>query len=147
MQVELDQSGKIEDTNRLTVIGYASSSSASIAISAKEKQKLQRFFRALGQPRVFVLKTFVALITLLIQQRGASISSLIIDTEYPGHERFVRNELVRLSAQTELPLKPAQIHFQSIGKKSPAHSVAYRAFRAKRATFSVTARDVLRVLI
>ena len=41
MKIEIDQSGKVEETNKPTVIGFSNSLQRTILITAKEKQKLQ----------------------------------------------------------------------------------------------------------
>ena len=45
MKIEIDQSGKIEQTSIITVVGYSNDSKDTISITATEKGKLQKWFR------------------------------------------------------------------------------------------------------
>ena len=62
MRIEIDQSGKIENTNKNTIIAFSNNKFKSIFISAKDKREIQKFFRRIGKPRIFVYKTFAILI-------------------------------------------------------------------------------------
>ncbi|MCX6810253.1 MAG: hypothetical protein NTY30_00740 [Candidatus Berkelbacteria bacterium] len=52
MKIEIDQSGKIEETGKPTVIAFSNGKSASIIISAKDKKLVQTVFRKIGQPKI-----------------------------------------------------------------------------------------------
>ena len=54
MRIEIDQSGKIENTNKNTIIAFSNNKFKSIFISAKDKREIQKFFRRIGKPRIFV---------------------------------------------------------------------------------------------
>ena len=58
MKIEIDQSGKIENTNKNTIIAFSDSKFKSIFISAKEKREIQKFFRRIGKPKIFIYKVF-----------------------------------------------------------------------------------------
>jgi len=62
MKIEIDQSGKIEDTSKNTIIAFSNGKFKSIFISAREKRELQKFFRRIGKPRIFVYRVFAILI-------------------------------------------------------------------------------------
>lgn len=51
MKFEIDQSGKLEHTNRLTIVAYANGRIKVLKISSVEKRKLIRAFRELERPR------------------------------------------------------------------------------------------------
>ncbi len=61
MSFELDQSGKIEDTARATVIDFANDHHGAIKIAAAEKRFLLEVYRLLGKPKMFTLQVFLAL--------------------------------------------------------------------------------------
>jgi hypothetical protein len=44
MKIEIDQSGKIKDTNRLTIVAYANGHARSLMITAKDKNLFSQFF-------------------------------------------------------------------------------------------------------
>jgi len=57
MKYYIDQSGKIEDTKKLTIIAYANGKTKSLKISAVEKRRLIKTMRALDYPqKAFILK-------------------------------------------------------------------------------------------
>ncbi len=49
MRIEIDQSGKIENTNKPKVIAFTGDKNKSLIIFAGEKQKLQKHFRRIGK--------------------------------------------------------------------------------------------------
>jgi hypothetical protein len=142
MVYEIDQSGKVEDTNRATVVALANGEEKSIKISAVEKQKVIQAIRIAGRPKdTYAYKIFGAFIfLLLINLRG--IEEVTIDREYPGNEPTIKNIIMQLFQKAEK--KPPEIHFGIIGKKSSAHRAAIRVFRKeKKADIIVKANDVL----
>lgn len=48
--LEIDQSGKVEDTNKLTVVAFSNGKIKSLQISAREKQKLVKAMRGIDHP-------------------------------------------------------------------------------------------------
>jgi len=103
MRFETDQSGRIEETSRDTVVAIANKSQQfSLRVPARTKHALQREYTNLGKPKLFAYKTFAEAIALLIKKSKLKIDVLIID-----------------------------IRFKKIGKSSPAHAKAYFTFRDK----------------
>lgn len=146
MRAEIDQSGKVEATSTHTVIAIANGLRASIMISGREKKKIQQIYRDIQRPRVYVSAVFAALIVLLLHKQRLP-HNLIIDTEYPGHERYILRLLESLGNKAGLNLERVAIDFEQVGKKSPAHQVAYMAFRNKKADYVVSAKEVLQLLL
>jgi len=67
--VQIDQSGKVEDTNKLTIVALANGKLKSLKISAVEKQKLVKTMRILDYPKkAFIYKIFAGLVFLLIKK-------------------------------------------------------------------------------
>ena len=97
MHIEIDQSGKVEQTGKTTVIAYANGSSRSLRISAAEKQKLIRILKENKHPKTtYVYTIFATLIFALLQ--GARVSDedyVIIDKEYPGQEPTIKNFILK----------------------------------------------------
>ena len=83
MKIEIDQSGRVEYTSTSTVIG--DSNGNSILIRSIDKQYLQKIFRSIDRPQMFVLETFSILVALLIKTTYSPTHIYIIDTEYFGH--------------------------------------------------------------
>lgn len=129
MVCEIDQSGKVEDTRKLTVVCFADGKAKTLLISAKEKRKVLIVMRVLDKPhKNFVFRVFAGLVFLLI--KNERINSLVIDREYPGHEAVIRNILHSLFAKNKI--KSPKVSFSQIGKKSKAHQEAIAVFQSKR---------------
>lgn len=141
MRIEIDQSGKLEDTNRSTAIGFSNGQTKTIIISSREKQKLQRHFRQIQKPRMYVYSTFSIMIFLLINKEK-NLSQVCIDKEYVGQEALIKNLLLsRLK-----PIDKKTIYFKEIGRKSPAHSIAWNSYQSKRADIRITADKIIKLL-
>lgn len=121
----IDQSGKIEDTAKDTVIAYSNNSEYAILIPAKEKRRLQEYFRLIGKPRLFIDITFAAIVSILAEEVKSS-STLTIDEEYPGHTEVIEQFIILFVS------KLTSIRWQKIGKNSSAHEVAYKTYKRKR---------------
>lgn len=128
MNIEIDQSGKLENTNVSTVIAYSDHESRSILLAAADKRTVQRFYRDAGKPHIFVYRTFAILIFLLIRDRAHKIQGIIIDDEYPGWHFMIKNFLLQYLRTVQADFDKEFISFQCIGKKSGAHRKAYETF-------------------
>lgn len=121
MKVEIDQSGKIEKTNKHTFLAYSNGHHFVLKISSVEKQKIQRYFRGENKPNLFVYFTFASLIVLLLENLKEENVQIVIDIEYPGRGVLIKNLIKNL-----VPTFPVDdISFHLIGKKSRAHFLAY----------------------
>jgi hypothetical protein len=148
MRIEVDQSWKIEFTNKPTILVFSNAKSGSIIIPSREKKLIQKFFRQIDKPRLFIYLTFAAAIYVLIRKCIKNRDQIVIDREYAGYEKLICQKL-REFINENLKLKDISISTYSIGKKSPAHLIAYSLKRnrdhkivAKR----VFARDIIRIV-
>lgn len=66
MVYQIDQSGKIENTSVDTVLCISNGKWFSVLIKAKTKREIQKFFRRRGQNRNYVLFTFCAGVSLIL---------------------------------------------------------------------------------
>ncbi len=141
MKVYIDQSGKIENTGKLTVVAYANGKVRSLKISAVEKRKLLAVMKRLDkQSATCVYKVFAALVFLLI--KGQRISEVVVDKEYPGHEGTIKNVLKNLFEKGNLVFP--EIGFTEITKKSPAHKAAISVYRGEnKPDLTVKAGNIL----
>lgn len=148
MNIEIDQSGKIENTNVDTLIAYANHKQRSILLPAEEKRIIQRIYRDAGKPHMFVYRTFALLIFLLIRDCLEQIQGITIDDEYPGWHFLIKNFLLQQIRTVAPDFDKHSINFQCIGKKSPAHHKAYTTF-TKKQTPDMVARyyDIARFII
>lgn len=130
MIIQINQSNKIEKTNKDTIIGLADDVSFTVLIKRKIKRKLQEDFRKEGRPRLFVYRTFIASIVLLIKYaKLRNISKIIIDLEYFGQDKMLKSMLLEMWSRffTEIP----EISFERVGKKSKVHEVCYFTMKGK----------------
>lgn len=144
MKIYIDQSGKIEDTAKPTILAFSNHTSGSIIIKAIEKRKLQSIYRKAGKPRTFIIQVFASLVYLLIKCHKLNREVLVIDEEYCGHEDQIKSYLV----QAYLKLKKIKsledrIEFRSIGKSNKAHLFAYGCFKKQKGDYKITAEDIL----
>ena len=148
MNIEIDQSGKIENTEHDTVIAFSNGVSSTITLSGKDKRTLQAFFRAAGKPRVFVVKVFALLIFILLRPYLKNIRCISIDREYPGWEHLIKDYLLREIRRLEPTFESHAITFVLVGKKSRAHHAALAVTHKKcKADMKVGASDILRYVV
>lgn len=138
MTIEIDQSGKIEDTARDTVIALSNDIQKTIRIPKRVKRQLQEIYRRQGKSRLFVLVVFsVGVYFVLRYLKGEH--HVTIDVEYTGHEKAVLYFLSRMRS-TSL------ITFGHVGKSSPADRLASKVSHdLERPTKTLTYEEILRV--
>jgi hypothetical protein len=141
---EIDQSGKVENTNKLTVVAYANGKVKSVKIGSVEKQKLLAAVRNLDHSkRNYVYKIFAALIYCLLADEKAD--TVVIDREYFGNEAIIKGMIIQLLSKNGKNIP--EIQFASVGKSSRAHKAALKVFRGeKRADLVLTAKEVFGLL-
>ena len=132
MQIFIDQSGKVEETGKATIVAYSNGKQKSLYISSSSKQKLQKVFRDAGKPTIFVYKTFAILIYLLIADDLDQIDSIIIDTEYVGYDPLIKNILTKIILRKSVFFDPNRIHFQQVGKNHKCHETAIKTYRGEK---------------
>ncbi len=142
MKIEIDQSGKLENTNISTVIGFSNGKTKTIIISSIDKIKLQKYFRKIGKRQIFVYFSFAAMIYLLLKSER-NIDEICIDIEYPGQTHLIKSFLLQLFLRTKRNVDKNNFHFYCIGHKSNAHIVSISAFNSKRADIRITSKDII----
>lgn len=136
---QIDQSIKIENTNKTSYVCLSNGKILISSISAKDKRELKLYFRELEKPLIFKIFTFSVLCAKIIIK--VKPGSVIIDQEYPGHARQIKSFIVQI-LQIEHVNEPV-ISFFEVGKSSPAHKGAYMALKTKRSNILVYAAVVL----
>jgi len=137
MKVYVDQSGKIENTSKPTVLAFTNKESFTLKVSPRVKRQLQEVFRRKGLARLFVYRIFASLVFLLIRGHLKRIDQVIIDTEYPGKEILIRD--IILEQVRKLGSREPTIDFKRIGNKPKVHYAAYNVFiRKRKATKTVS---------
>jgi len=130
MVIEINQSNKIEQTNKDSIVGLANEKTFTVLIKSKIKRKLQEEFRKQGKPRLFVYRAFIASVVLLLKYAQLNkISKIIIDEEYFGKDKMLKSMFLEMWSRffTEIP----EISFEKIGRKSKVHTICYLTMRGK----------------
>lgn len=141
---QIDQSGKIEQTNKDTVIAYANNTQYAVLIPRRIKRKVQEVFRLHGFTQLFIYFLFsVGVYYLLESLQGKS--ETIIDTEYPGKDKILLNFLNSLLKKNRKPNH--NIRIARIGNRPPAHYAAKDVFDKKIPPNRVLSlEDIIRAL-
>lgn len=141
---QIDQSGKIEDTAKPTVIGYSDGSQRAVIVPAKVKRQLQEEFRSLGLTKLFIYHVFAVGLYFLIKDFRQK-QQIVIDLEYPEKDKIIRDMLTRLSYSHGKP--EHDISFSRIGNRPKAHYAAKDVFDGKKnADYKVTFAGAVRAL-
>ena len=130
MRIEINQSNKIEQTNKDTIIGLSNERAFTVLIKRKIKRKLQEEFRKQGKPRLFIYRTFIAGVVLLFKYAQLkNLSRVVIDEEYYGKDKMLKSMFLEMWSRffKDIP----EISFEKIGKKSKVHNVCYLAMKGK----------------
>ena len=148
MKYQIDQSGKIEQTNIITVVAFSNGESGSLLLSAKDKKILQEIFRKANKTKIFSIQVFAALVFLLIKNYMFKNETMVIDKEYPGHENLIRSYIVQLvNTQPKIKIEASNINFKTIGKSSNAHEVANKCFKNRKAEKNTNFKEVLALVL
>ena len=145
MKIEIDQSGKIENTNIRTIVAFSNAKNRTVIVSSREKLKIQKYFRQIGKRKVFIYRTFATLIYFLTKNEK-NIQQMIIDLEYPGQEHLIKNYLLKLFNRKNHRFDRNDITFDVVGKKSRAHQAAIVAYRKNRADVRVISSDIIKLI-
>lgn len=134
MKYQIDQSGKVEQTSKATVVALSNDKNKAVVISGKDKRRLQERFRQIGMPRLFVIVTFSILVYFVLKSFKDKFSAVYIDVEYPGHTTTIRQIIEELI--------DFDIRWAKVGKNSSAHDLAYKVYKQKAEGDRVTADEV-----
>jgi hypothetical protein len=145
MKIEVDQSGKIEETAKRTVIG--DSLGNTVVVRSADKRSIQELYRLSGQPRKFVIHLFSVLLSILIAKSFTLTKTYIIDTEYPGKEDEISLLVCEFCAKNGVILSSSQLQFRRIGKSSEAHKTSHKKFTSKYLRDYLSITEILKYLL
>ena len=122
MQIEVDQSGKLENTGTHTVLAFSNDESRSVLIPAVEKRRCQQALRGKrGKQHIWVFQGFAAALFLLVGGTWGEVDTVVIDIEYPGRQGDIKGKLLELTNKSG---QRQQVFFHKVGKRSVAHTRA-----------------------
>ncbi|KKT92253.1 MAG: hypothetical protein A3E37_01010 [Candidatus Andersenbacteria bacterium RIFCSPHIGHO2_12_FULL_46_9] len=138
---EVDQSGRVEELRRPTIIAIANNECAyALLMPAKMKRTLYEIYRTYGKPKRFGVEIFSKALIYTISQSSLNMHELIIDLEYPGYNEFISQSVSR-------HFRKIYISFASIGKSSPAHKKAYFTYKTRLVPNSVINKSNIRHIL
>ena len=152
MSIEIDQSNKVERTNKDTILAFSDGQSGAVIIPARVKRRAFKLLRSLGKPpKIAGLMVFSAGVTILLREylkQGDNPGErIIIDTEYTGQDATIRGMMLQNARKLGLTLEAARLVFLPIGKKSNAHNIAWSIQRGQPfAAYVVSFQDLERLL-
>jgi hypothetical protein len=130
---EVDQSIKVNDLARDSVLAIADGISFAIVIPASVKRALMQYLRGKGKSRTAVaVFTFSIGLYLLLKNVIHAVDQILIDVEYMGREAEIKGALVNYLRRDDPSFDPARVIFGHIGKKSRAHHLAIEIARRRR---------------
>lgn len=148
MIIQVDQSIKIEQTNADSVLALSNDESYTVLIPAKVKRECLTILRKRGhQDKTITLKVFSAALFILLDRYLGRAERVIIDTEYAGRERDIRDMLLNWVRVRRPDFDRSVLVFAPVGKRSGAHRKAARVGQGKEVPDLVlTTKRLLRLL-
>ena len=146
MQVEVDQSGKIGQTNADTVLAFSNGESFTVMIPKQVKQICLRELRSrqIAATDIY-LRMFAVGLYFLLQSHLHKLDLVVVDREYPGQEQKIKQQLYNLLRRRGQKPRHSQLVFGYIGKKSNAQFLSLGVYRGtQKADLILTVEDVLR---
>lgn len=134
----MDQSGKIDQTSLDTVIALTNGIKYTLLFKKRDKRVVEKEFRKRKLQKIFMVIIFANLVAFVIKN-SKSKKSVLIDTEYTGHNKFIEKII-----QERLGNKCPKIKFGFVGKESKSDELAKKVARKKiKPDYIITASEVL----
>jgi len=146
MHIEIDTGSRL-DQSGATTFGFSDKIQRAIRLKQRVRDQC---LQALGGEKLSKeLRVFSACVYILIKDHLEEIEEVIIDNEYYGHERDIKKILLNLIWKHSDPnFSEKRIKVESIGKRRPAHEVAWKTLKGKRrADKVVQVQEILGLLI
>ncbi len=143
--VDVDQSGKFEDTKTATVVAFSNGISFSIFVPATVKRDCITILRkTVSSGPTLYTQLFATLLFFLLENSIARIDRVTIDKEYMGREDKIKQHLLHVLRRAGHQVHSDQIDFGLVGKHSPAHHIAYNTLKGERTpNLILTTEDIL----
>lgn len=145
MRIEVDMSGKIEQTDIDTVVAFRNDEQYSVLLKKKINVEVLMEYR--NNYKDIHYRLFAILIFYCIKNYLHKIQLIVIDIEYEGKEEDIKRNLLRSIWKSYPNFDKKLIKFSNIGKKSNAHRVAYQTFIGKLAPNKIIMKKEVERLI
>lgn len=137
--IEVDQSGKIEQTSLDTVVAFRNTEQFTVLMKKKIKAEILVEYRK--KHKDIVYRLFAILIFICIKNYLGKLKLVMIDNEYKGREIDIKKHLLNLILKNNPDFDKRCIKFGNISKKSRAHITAYQTFAGKLAPNKVVLKE------
>ena len=137
---QIDQSGKIENTEKPTVIAISNHTTLTIIIPAKVKRQFQEICRHRGLTRLYVYVLFAIGVNLLLTKLKTR-SKITIDTEYPGRKRLIKDLIEIFMGKQKI-----SFDFARVGNKPKVHYAAHDVYTKKKpADKTISLEEIVKI--
>ncbi len=148
MKIYIDQSSKIEYTNKNSVIAFSNHHNGSVLLKSKDKRELEKIFREINKPKQFIYQVFSAMICALIMPETRHLSQIIIDTEYIGQENLIKNYITQMLRKKGIYFNKNIISFNQVGRKAICHQIAIDTYNHKiKPTKVISLKEILKYIL
>ena len=130
MRIEVDQSGKIEQLNKDSVIAFSNKNQYSVLISNEVKQEAYKSYK--GRTKELRYRLFCIGLYYCLKDYIKEKELIIICCEYIGKENLIKSFLLDYLRKDYPAVDSKIIRFGRIGKNSNAHTVAIDVYRGNR---------------
>ena len=121
MKIEVDQSGKIEQTDMDTIVAFSNNHQYAVLLPKELKRILINKYR---KEKQVILKLFVSCVYYTLRDYLHQIELIIIDNEYEGKQNYIKSLLLDFIRKDYRDFDKNLIRIVHITKKSKAHEVA-----------------------
>ena len=130
MRIEVDQSGKIGQLNKDSVIGFSNKTQYSVLIPKEVKQEAFKLYK--GKIKDLRYRLFCIGIYYCLKDYIKEKELVTICCEYQGKENLIKSFLLNYLRKEYSAIDSKIIRFGRIGKESNAHVVAIDVYRGNR---------------
>ena len=130
MHIEIDQSGKIEQLNKDSIIAFSNRNQYSVLIPKLVKQEAYKLYK--GKIKKLRYRLFCIGVYYCLRNYIKEKELITICCEYKGKENLIKSLLLDYLRKDYPRIDSKIIRFAIIGKKSNAHAVAIDVFRGNR---------------
>ncbi|MEK6983943.1 MAG: hypothetical protein AABX33_05195 [Nanoarchaeota archaeon] len=145
MKIEVDQSGKIEQTDIDSVVAFRNDEQYSVLLKKKIKVEILTEYR--NKHVDIHYRLFAILIFYCIRNHLHRIQLIVIDVEYERREADIKKHLLGFIRKEYFDFDKNLIIFSRIGKNSNAHRIAYQTFTGKLAPNKIVTKKEVESLL